>query len=277
MKKSRLIPLLGLFILSVLITIGSVIAVWRQATQAGTTSGLIQTSLGWGVFAGIGLSIVLWISAGGEYLLSRIRKKSTRILVYLTVYLFGPLFFCVILPVGAILLLSGSLFPQRGWQRLPDPPSPAVEIAGIGDASVTVMTEDDSYYYCWTLHPETCWDKKEKPDEFVQHNSSSGSPEETSIEPSRSAPKGVIDLRGVKYSDMGNEAYAYYAVLEDGSVMYFEEGANRNERGLIAGLIFTVAVVPTLAGLLVIYIGAGAGALLRWLGGLFSENEPKAE
>lgn len=275
MNRSKLFPLVGISLLSVLITIGAVIAVWNQATDAETVSERIQTSLILGVSAGIALSIVLWISAGVENWFARIQKKTTRILVYLSVYLFVPIFMCVILPGGLILLLSGSIFPQKGWQELPDPPSPAVGIASVGDASVSVKAQDGSYYYCWTLHPENCWDRITKPDEFVTQNSSSGLPEETVVEPSRKVPKGYIDLHGVKYSDMGNEAYAYYAVLEDGSVMYFEQGAEDNERGLIAGLMFVFAVIPALAGLIVIYIGAGVGALLRWLGGLFSEKVSK--
>ncbi len=277
MNKSKLFPIIGLSILSVLITIVAVIAVWNQATDTKTASERIQTSLGLGISAGVGLSIVLWLSAGVENWLARIPKKSTKILVYLSFYLFVPLFMCVILPGGLILLLSGSIFPQRGWQELPSPPSPAVEITSVGDASVSVKAQDGSYYYCWTLHPETCWDETTKPDDFIAQNSSSGFPEETFVEPSRKAPKGYIDLHGVKYSDMGNEAYAYYAVLEDGSVLYFEQGAEDNERGLITGLMFVFAIIPALAGLIITYIGAGTGALLRWLGGLFSEKEPKVE
>lgn len=274
MNKSRFFPLLGLSILSVLITISAVIAVWNQATDAVTVSERIRSSLGLGISAGVGLSIVLWVSAGVENWLAHIQKKSTKIVVYLSVYLFVPLFICVILPGGLILLLSGSLFPQKGWQDLPYPPSPAVEITSVGDASVSVKAEDGFYYYCWTLHPENCWDKITKPDDFIAQNSSSGFPEETVVEPSRKAPKGYVDLHGVKYSDMGNEAYAYYAVLEDGSVMYLEQGAEKNERGFTAGLMFVFTIIPALAGLIAIYVGAGIGALLRWLGGLFSEKEP---
>lgn len=277
MNKSKLFPIVGLSILSVLITIVAVIAVWNQATDAETASQRIQTSLGLGISAGVGLSIVLWLSAGMENWFARIQKKNTRILVYLSVYLFVPIFLCVILPGGLILLLSGSIFPQKGWQDLPYPPSPAVEITSVGDASVSVKAEDGSYYYCWTLHPENCWDTISKPDAFVGQNSSSGFPEETFVEPSRQAPNGYVDLHGVKYSDMGNEAYAYYAVLEDGSVMYFEQGAEDNERGFLTGLMFVFAVIPAIAGLIVIYIGAGIGAFLRWLGGLFSEKESKVE
>jgi hypothetical protein len=116
-----------------------------------------------------------------------------------------------------------------------------------------------------------------EPDDFIQENSSSASPEETFEEPSRKAPKGSIDLRGVKYSDMGNEAYSYYAVLDDGSVMYFEQGAQKNEAGFLTGLMFVIAVIPALAGLTIIYVGAFASALLRWVAGFFSAKETKLE
>jgi hypothetical protein len=63
--------------------------------------------------------------------------------------------------------------------------------------------------------------------------------------------------------DMGVEGRTYYAVLEDGSVWYLKQDDNKYEACFASGLFLTLAIIPAIAGLLVIYLGAGVSALAR--------------
>lgn len=62
---------------------------------------------------------------------------------------------------------------------------------------------------------------------------------------------------------MGVEERTYYAVVGDGSVWYLQQDNNKYEAGFASGLFLTIALIPAIAGLLVIYLGAGVSALAR--------------
>ncbi|HUG34212.1 MAG TPA: hypothetical protein VMJ90_05545 [Anaerolineales bacterium] len=61
----------------------------------------------------------------------------------------------------------------------------------------------------------------------------------------------------VTYADMGVEVFVHYATLSDGSVWYVEENSDDYETGFATGLFMSLAVIPAVSGLLVIYPGAG--------------------
>jgi len=54
-------------------------------------------------------------------------------------------------------------------------------------------------------------------------------------------------------------------LLEDGSVWVLQKNANKYEAGFATGLFLTIALIPAVVGLLVIYLGAGISALARWM------------
>lgn len=266
MKKQHRLPLISLILLSLLVCLGAFVGVWILAVDAKTFSEKIQTSLTIGIPIGIpiaiGLIILVWLGAGIDQLLARIQKRSTRVFVSLMVYLFAPGTLCVGIPALLILLFSGSVFPQKGWQELPAPPSPAVEVMAAGESSVTIRTSSDEYYYCWTLHTENCWDSTTKPDSHIIKNDISR-PKEITTPPGSEPPQKDVSLIGVSYNHMGVEVQAHYAVLEDGSVWFIEKDADKYENGFLSGLLMTFAVIPALSGLLVIYLGAGVSSAAR--------------
>jgi hypothetical protein len=63
--------------------------------------------------------------------------------------------------------------------------------------------------------------------------------------------------------NMGVEERTYFALVDDGSVWYLQVNNNSYEAGFASGLFLTLAIIPAISGLLVIYLGAGISALAR--------------
>jgi hypothetical protein len=197
-----------------------------------------------------------------DHLLARIPKKSARLWASLGVYLFGPAILCIALPALIILLFSTSLFPEQGWQELPTPPSRAVEIASAGESSVVIRTDSGGYLYCWVITPENCWEPADEPDQRTIQNSM-GDLEETTNPPASEPPGEAASRISATYFDTGVQVFVHYVVLTDGSVWYVEENVDDYETGFATGLFLSLAVIPAVSGLLVIYLGAGVSALSR--------------
>jgi hypothetical protein len=197
-----------------------------------------------------------------DHLLARIQKKSARLWASLGIYLFGPGILCIGLPALIIVLFSTSLFPDQGWQELPAPPSRAVEIASAGESSVVIRADSGDYLYCWVITPENCWESADKPDQRTIQNSM-GNLEETTSPPASEPPGEAASRISATYFDMGVQVFVHYVVLTDGSVWYMEENADDYETGFATGLFISLAVIPAVSGLLVIYLGAGVSALAR--------------
>lgn len=260
MNNLRRFPLLVLSAVSILVCLGAFVVIWSLSVDAKTIAEKIQSSLTLGLPSALVLIVLLWLGAGVDHLLARIQNKSRRLWASLGVYLFGPFTLCIALPALIILLFSNSLFPEKGWQELPAPPSRAVEIASAGESSLTVRTGSGEFYYCWVVTPQDCWQATDKPEERTIQNSM-GDLEETSNAPASDPPGEVASRMSVTYFDMGVQVFVHYAALSDGSVWYIEENADDYETGFATGLFLTLAVIPAVSGLLVIYLGAGISAL----------------
>ena len=70
-------------------------------------------------------------------------------------------------------------------------------------------------------------------------------------------------MLGISSQEMGVEERTYFAVVHDGSVWYLQQNNNQYEAGFASGLFLTIAIIPAIFGLIVIYIGAGVSALAR--------------
>lgn len=262
MNNPRRFPLLILSVVSLLVCLGSFVVVWILSVDAETIPEKIQSSITLGIPSALVLIVLLWLGAGIDHLLARIQNKPGRLWASLGVYLFGPGILCIAIPALIIVLFSTSLFPEKGWQELPAPPSRAVEIASAGESSVIIRTDSGAYLYCWVITPENCWESAERPDQpTIQNNM--GDLEETTNPPASDPPGETAGRISVTYFDMGVQVFVHYVVLADGSVWYVEENADDYETGFTTGLFLSLAVIPAVSGLLVIYLGAGVSALSR--------------
>jgi hypothetical protein len=262
MTNPRRLPLLTLIAVSMLVCLGSLIVVFFLSVDAKTFGEKAQSALTLGLPSAIVLIFLLWLGAGIDHLLARIAGKSARLWVSLGTYLFAPGLLCIGLPALIIVLFSASLFPQQGWQELPAPPSPAVEVSAAGESSAIIRTDSGEYLYCWVITPEDCWQSADAPQERTIQNSM-GDLKETANPPASDPPGEIASRISVTYYDMGVEVFVHYAALRDGSIWYLEENADDYETGFATGLFLSLALIPAISGLLVIYLGAGVSALSR--------------
>jgi hypothetical protein len=213
-----------------------------------------------GVPSALALIVLLWLGAGMDPMLARLKKRSTRVGVSLQTYLVLPVVLCIGLPALVAMLIYGGIGMPGGWRQFPAPPEPAVEFVSANGTSVVVRTEADSQWYC--VIGCSAWGPIDEVNPLFI-NSGTG----TSAPPPFDPPEGTVHLEGISSTTMGNEERTYYAIVDDGSVWYLQSGASRYEAGFASGLFLTVAIIPALFGLVVIYIGAGVSALARWMAG----------
>lgn len=255
----RTLPFIVLTLVSLVVFACALVLVWVLSVDAKTIEEKIQASLTLGLPSALVLVVLLWFGAGMDYVLSRRMACSTRIGALLA-YLLVPAALCIGLPVLAGFLIYFGFNAPKGWQQLPAPPDPAVEVAGAGELSLVIRTDAGSHFYCAISSPSTCWEPTTEPAQRM-----TGRGTEIDTPPYSDPLKGVTDILGLSYTDMGVEGQVHYAVLEDGSVWYLQKDSNKYEAGFASGLFLTLALIPAVVGLLVVYLGAGMSALVRWL------------
>ncbi|HEX6035290.1 MAG TPA: hypothetical protein VFY83_12675 [Anaerolineales bacterium] len=256
--NKRYIPLIVLSLVSLFVFACALVVVWVLSVDAKTINEKIQASLTLGIPSALALIVLLWFGAGMDHALARLKTRSTRIGVSLLTYIVVPIVLCIGLPALVAVIIYAGFNAPKGWQQLPAPPEPAVQIAGAGELHVIIRTDAGSYYYCAVSSPSTCWESTTEPEQRL-----TGRGIEITTPPSSEPPKGVISILGLSYTDMGVEGQVHYAVLEDGSVWYLQKDENKYEAGFASGLFLMLAIIPAIAGLLVIYLGAGVSALAR--------------
>lgn len=264
MKNNRRLPLLSLAVVSVLVCLGAIVAVFLLSVDAQTLAEKMRSALALGIPSALLFIIALWLGAGIDHLLARIQTKSARVIASIATYVVAPFTLCIALPALGIFLFANALFPEKGWQELPPLPEPAQKIAAAGDSAVFVQAASGQIYFCsWESALEKCWQDAAPQTEFVIQNSLDNVTE-SQTPPDSNPPRGTVtDLRGVTYIEMGTEVRVFYAVQSDGSVWSLETGADDYETGFATGLFATIAVIPAVTGLLIIYLGAGVSALSR--------------
>lgn len=264
MNIKRFLPLIVLLLVSVAVFLCALGVIYILSVDAKTPAEKIQSMLTLGIPSGIALLVLLWFGAGMDQVLARLKQRSTRISVSLLTYIVVPIFLCIGLPALAGFTIYTIFNTSKGWQQFPMPPEPAVEIISANGTSVVIRTGSGSQLYC-TVGSSNCWNPVADIDPLFL-----GSGTETSTPPSSDPPDGTTSLLGISTTNMGVEERAYYAVVDDGSVWYLQQNNNTYEAGFLSGLFLTIALIPAIAGLLVIYLGAGISALARRLAGTAS-------
>ena len=90
---------------------------------------------------------------------------------------------------------------------------------------------------------------------------------ETTNAPATNSPGGAISLLGVEYVRPGQiKKEIHFAILADGSVWYVDRDVSNTAAIFVGAIVLPILIALSLAGLVVIYIGAGVSALARWLG-----------
>ncbi|MBE0682359.1 MAG: hypothetical protein IH589_10630 [Anaerolineales bacterium] len=208
--------------------------------------------------------VFLWLGAGVDFGLTRIKDKARRKAASLIVYL-ASFFVCLVLPLLSLVFVYGIFSAGEGWKKLPAPPETPVAVAAGGGSSLTIETENGNYYYCWVKNLAGCWQPDDKPSSPVI-GSENNTTEVTGNMPQIAPPDGVVSMLGISHRN-GPELFEFhYAVLEDGTVWYLEREVNSYGAWFITGLL-AMLVVPILFCSLVFFAGVGVSSLARWLAG----------
>ncbi len=254
----RFIPLIVILTVSFLVFACALGVVYLLSVDAITTEEKTQSLLRLGIPSGLALIALLWFGAGMDFVLSRLKNRSTRVGVSLVTYIVVPLVLCVGLPALVGFIIYAMFNAPQGWKQFPMPPQPAAQIVSANGTSVVVRTEADSQVYC--VIGCSNWQPVAEVDPLFINNGT-----ETSTPPSFDPPDGAVDVLGIASMNMGVEERTYFAVVDDGSVWYLQQNNNQYEAGFASGLFLTLAIIPAIFGLVVIYMGAGVSALARRL------------
>ena len=252
----RFLPLIVLILVSLFVFACALGVVYVLSVDAHTADEKMQSLLTLGVPSGIALIVLMWFGAGMDTMLSRLKNRSTRVGVSLLTYIVVPLVLCVGLPALLGMGIFAAFNAPQGWKQFPAPRQPAREIVSANGTSLVIRTESDAQLYCVIGCSE--WQPVAEVDPLFINNGT-----ETDTPPSFDPPNGAVEVRGVSTQNMGVEERTYFAVLDDGSVWYLQQNNNQYEAGFASGLFLTLAIIPAIFGLIVIYIGAGVSALAR--------------
>jgi len=278
MKLKRRLPIVVFILLSCAVFIG--IPVYYFIDLLGSKypvemSSKISLALRQGLLVAVVIILLAWIGAGVDFGLSRIKKRTTRIFISLLTYL-APSVFCGLVAL-TILLITGTLAPSSGWEKLPDPPTTPVEVVSAGESTVYIRTESGDFYSCWLLHTSTCWKPETDPAKRIIKNDAN-TLHEFNGPPAVASPGDVLSMISVEYNDFGVNVKVHYAVMKDGTVRYLQENAGKANSNFGAGLLLSIIILPGVIALVGIYIGAGISTVLRWLANRIPEpDSPKEE
>jgi hypothetical protein len=214
---------------------------------------------------GFGLVVLLWLGAAMEFALAKIRKQSFRIVATLGAFVLVPGFLCVGVPV--LIALAGlSVFTAPPeWKMLPGLVDKPVEIVGADHITVYVSTTSGSVARCFVTQPASCWQMTTKPATRILV--STVHERETTNAPATNPPGGAISLLGVEYVRPGQiKKEIHFAILADGSVWYVDRDVSNTAAIFVGAIVLPILIALSLAGLVVVYLGAGVSALARWLG-----------
>lgn len=256
----RFLPLIVLLVVSVFVFACALGVVYVLSVDANTAEEKIQSLLTLGVPSGIALIVLMWFGAGMDFVLSRLKNRSTRLGVSLLTYILVPLVLCVGLPALIGMGIYTAFNAPQGWKQFPASPEPAVEIVSANGTSLVIRTESDAQVYCVIGCAD--WQPVAEVDPLFINNGT-----ETSTPPSFDPPEGAVEVVGIASTNMGVEERTYFALVDDGSVWYLQHNNNQYEAGFASGLFLTMAIIPAIFGLIVIYVGAGISALARRLAG----------
>ncbi|CAG0978509.1 hypothetical protein ANAEL_01594 [Anaerolineales bacterium] len=214
---------------------------------------------------GFGLVVLVWLGAGFEFVLARIRNKLIRIVAAFGVFILAPAFLCVGLP-ALVLFIGASLFSSPpSWKALPPMPDKPTEIVAADHITVYVNTASGNTVKCFVTQPSSCWQPTTKPSTRVLV--SNVNQREISSAPASEPPSKTVSILGVAYEYCcgGPKKEIHYALLADGSVWYVDRETSNTTPTFVGMLVLPFIVMLSLAGLGMIYLGAGVNALSRRL------------
>lgn len=265
MKNKFLSILISVPVLSLVVFAAAVFVVLFAGVNS--PSDPIGANLVPALVIGVGLVVLVWLGAGFEFVLSRIRNRLVRIVAAFGVFIIAPAFLCVGLP-ALVLLVGASLFSSPpSWKALPSMPDKPTEIVAADHITVYVSTASGNTVKCLVTQPSSCWQVTTEPSTRILV--SNVNQREISSAPASEPPSKAVSILGVAYEYCcgGPKKEIHYVILADGSVWYVDRETSNTTPTFVGMLVLPFIVMLSLAGLAMIYLGAGVNALSRRLAG----------
>jgi len=212
----------------------------------------------WGIVVGFILVVLLWLGAGIAAGLARLPNVGLRVLVALGVFVGVPLALIVFFAGPYLLMWLRTVSSSPDWNALKPVPGRVIEIVDADINNVYVRTDAGNILHCATAAQEECWQEVSAPVTIMERTRHIPLP-------SRFDPPGnAVSTLGVSYdatAETGIEAY--YALLMDGSLMWWRHEAAHPYIILFGWLMPLLIALGILALFMPIYLGAAIITLNR--------------
>ena len=212
----------------------------------------------WGIVIGLIAVALLWFGAGVAAGLARLPNVRLRVLVALGVFVGVP-FALIVLFAGPYLLMwlrTASGTPD--WKALKPVPERVIEIVDADINNVYVGTAAGKILHCATAAQEECWQEVRAPVTIMERT------RRIPLSPGVDPPDNAVSTLGVAYdatAETGVEAY--YALLMDGTVMWWRHESAHPYMILFGWLMPLLIALGILVLFVPIYLGAAIIGLNR--------------
>jgi hypothetical protein len=261
-KKGRLtvvvLVTLSLIILSGFCLCNVVAGVPSKNTYASLFDLLPEIRPIWGIVVGLIAVVLLWLGAGIAAGLARLTNFGLRALVSLGVFVGVPLALIVFFAGPFLLMWLRSISGTSEWKALKPVPERVIEIVDADINNVYVRTDTGKILHCTTATQEECWQEVRTPVTIMERT------HRIPLSPRVDPPANAISTLGVSYdatAETGVEAY--YALLMDGSVMWWRHESAHPYMILFGWFMPLLIALGILALFVPFYLGAAIITLNR--------------
>jgi len=212
----------------------------------------------WGIVVGLTAVALLWLGAGIAAGLERLPNVRLRVLVVLGIFVGAPLALIVLFAGPYLLMWLRTVGDKPDWNALKPAPERVIEIVDADIDNVYVRTEARKILHCATAAQEECWQEVHAPVTIMEKT------RHIPLSPRLDPPSNAVSTLGVAYdatAETGVEAY--YALLMDGSVMWWRHESAHPYVILFGWLMPLLIALGILVLFVPIYLGAAIIGLNR--------------
>jgi len=212
----------------------------------------------WGIVVGFIAVVLLWLGAGIAASLARLPYVGLRVLVTLGVFVGAPLALIILFAGPYLLMWLRTVGGTPDWNALKPVPERVIEIVDADINNVYVRTDAGKIFHCATATQEECWQEMRAPVTIMEKT------RRIPLSPRVDPPNNAVSTLGVAYdatAETGVEAY--YALLMDGSVMWWRHESAHPYMILFGWLMPLLIALGILVLFVPIYLGAAIIGLNR--------------
>ena len=215
----------------------------------------------WGIAAGLIAVALLWLGAGIAAFLARLPNAGARVLVAIGVFIGVPFALIVLFAGPYLLMWLGTISGTPDWTALKPVPGRVIEIMDADVNNVYVRTDAGKILHCATAAQEECWQEAHAPVTVMERT------RRIPLSPRIDPPGNAVSTLGVAYdATVETGVEAYYALMIDGSVLWWQHESAHSYMILFGWLMPLLIVLGILALFVPFYLGAGIIGLSRLRG-----------